>query len=113
MIRPFAGKLALAAGVAICISFLASPASAGGAPAPSVIPDSALHAVSSTVGGAKPQPTTRTVTHFFRTAVNPLAGTTFGFNMAGQAASIAQRDRPVLRLGGCHRQLPRPAAGHK
>jgi len=70
MIRPFAGKLALAAGVAISIPFLASPANAAGAPAPLVIPDSALHAMSTTVGGAKPQPSARTVTHFFRTAVD-------------------------------------------
>jgi len=88
MIRPFAGKLALAAGVAISIPFLASPANAAGAPAPLVVPDSALHAMSTTVGGAKPQPSTRTVTHFFRTAVNPLAATTFGFNMVGQDPAL-------------------------
>ena len=84
MIRPFTGKLTLAAGVAIAIPFLASPASAGGAPAPIAVPDSAIHAMSMTVGGAKPQPSTKTVTHFFRTAFNPLAGAAFGFNMVGQ-----------------------------
>ena len=90
MIRPFAGKLTLAAGVAIAIPFLASPASAGGAPAPIVVPDSAIHAMSTTVGGAKPQPSTKTVTHFFGTAFNPLASTNFGFNMVGQDPALKQ-----------------------
>src|SRR5262249_35815694 len=72
MIRQLAGNLALPAGVAIAIGLLASPAIAGSSPAPLLIPDSALHAVSATVGGAKPQPSTSTLTHFFRTAFNPL-----------------------------------------
>jgi len=88
MIRPFAGKLAAAAGVAITIPFLASPASAVSSPAPAVIPDSALQAMSTTVGGAKPQPSTNTLTHFFRTTFNPLDGTTFGFNMVGQDPAL-------------------------
>ncbi len=88
MIRPFAGKLAAAAGVAITIPFLASPASAGSSPAPAVIPDSALQAMSTTVGGAEPQPSTDTLTHFFRTAFNPLDSTTFGFNMVGQDPAL-------------------------
>jgi len=88
MIRPFAGKLAAAAGVAITIPFLASPASAGNSPAPTVIPDSALQAMSTTVGGAMPQPSTNTLTHFFRTAFNPLDSTTFGFNMVGQDPAL-------------------------
>jgi hypothetical protein len=74
--------------VAISIPFLASPANADGAAAPIVVPDSAIHAISTTVGGAKPQPTTNTLTHFFRTALNPLDGTTFGFNMVGQDPSL-------------------------
>jgi len=88
MIRPFAGKLVLAAGVAIAIPLLALPASAGTSPAPLQISDSALQALSTTVGGAKPQPSTRTLTHFFATASNPLDGTTFGFNMVGQDPSL-------------------------
>jgi len=88
MIRPFAGKLVLLAGAALTIPLVASPASAGGAPAPIVVPDSAIHAMSTTVGVAKPQPSTKTVTHFFGTAFNPLAGTTFGFNMVGQDPAL-------------------------
>src|SRR5215469_11505016 len=90
MIRQLAGKLALLAGVAIAIPFLASPAIAGSSPAPVLIPDSALQAVSATVGGAKPQPSASTLTHFFRTAFNPLDATTFGFNMVGQEPSLRQ-----------------------
>src|SRR5260221_3230667 len=81
MIRQLAGKLALAAGVAITIPFLASPAIAASSPAPVLISDSALQAMATTVGGAKPQPSTSTLTHFFRTAFNPLDSTTFGFNI--------------------------------
>src|SRR5258708_12730998 len=88
MIRPFAGKLAAAAAVAFPIPFLPSPASAGSSPAPAVIPDSALQAMSTTVGGAEPQPSTDTLTHFFRTAFNPLDSTTFGFNMVGQDPAL-------------------------
>ncbi len=94
MIRPFAGTLALAAGLAITIPLLASPASAGSSPAPVLIPDSALQPMSTTVGGAKPQPSTSTLTHFFRTAFNPLDGTTFGFNMVGQDPAL-QRSTTV------------------
>src|SRR6516162_5072968 len=88
MTRSIAGKLALAAGVTILIPFLTAAASAASSPAPIVIPDSALHAMSTTVGGAKPQPSTNTVTHFFRTAFNPLDSTTFGFNMVGQDPAL-------------------------
>jgi len=90
MFRPLASKLALAAGVAITLPLLASSASAATSPAPVVISDSALHATSTTVGGAEPQPSANTVTHFFRTALNPLDSTTFGFNMAGQDPALQQ-----------------------
>jgi hypothetical protein len=46
--------------------------------------------MSATVGGAAPQPSARTLTHFFRTALNPLDSTTFGFNMVGQDPSLRQ-----------------------
>jgi hypothetical protein len=90
MIRPFARRLALTAGVAITIPFLASAASFGSSPAPAVIPDSALQALATTVGGAKPQPSDNTLTHFFRTAVNPLDGITYGFNMVGRDPALRQ-----------------------
>lgn len=90
MIRPSAGKLALAAGVAIAIPFLVAPPGAGGATGPIAAPDSAIHPMSEAVGGATPQPTAKTLTHFFSTALNPLDNTTFGFNMVGQDPSLKQ-----------------------
>ena len=88
MFRPLARKLALTAGVALTLPLMAWPASASSAPAPLPISDSALQAMSTTVGGAEPQPSTNTLTHFFRTALNPLDSTTFGFNMVGQDPSL-------------------------
>jgi hypothetical protein len=90
MFRPLAAKLALTAGVALTIPLMAWPASASSAPAPIPISDSALQAMATTVGGAAAQPSDRTLTHFFRTALNPLDSTTFGFNMVGQDPSLQQ-----------------------
>jgi hypothetical protein len=90
MFRPLARKLILTAGVALTLPLMAWPASASSAAAPMPISDAALQAMSATVGGAKPQPTTNTVTHFFRTALNPLDSTTYGFNMVGQDPSLQQ-----------------------
>jgi hypothetical protein len=83
-----ARKLAVAAGVTIALPFLASAASAATAQAPIVVPDSAIHVSDITVGGAKPQPTTRTVAHWFGTALNPVNGVTYGFNMVGADPSL-------------------------
>jgi hypothetical protein len=90
MLRPRAPQLALAVGIALTTPLLASSASAATSPAPIVISDSALQATSTTVGGAKPQPSDNTVTHFFSTAQNPLDGITYGFNMVGQDPSLQQ-----------------------
>jgi hypothetical protein len=88
MTRQVARKLVVTAGVTIALPFLASAASAGTAPAPIVVPDSAIHASTITVGGAKPQPTERTVAHWFGTALNPVDGVTYGFNMVGADPSL-------------------------
>jgi len=90
MLRPRAPQLALAVGIALTTPLLASSASAATSPAPIVISDSALQATSATVGGAKPQPSDNTLTHFFGTAQNPLDGITYGFNMVGQDPSLQQ-----------------------
>jgi hypothetical protein len=42
------------------------------------------------VGGAKVLPTTRTVAHWFGTALNPDNGVTYGFNMVGADPSLEQ-----------------------
>jgi hypothetical protein len=81
-------RLTVLAGLTLAVPFLASAASAGTAPAPIVVPDSAIHASTITVGGAKPQPTERTVAHWFGTALNPVDGVTYGFNMVGADPSL-------------------------
>jgi hypothetical protein len=50
---------------------------------PQTIPDSQLKALSTTVGGANPLPTTRTVQHWFGSTLDPHNGITYGYNMVG------------------------------
>jgi hypothetical protein len=68
-------------------AILALPLSATGsntsAAQPLAIDDSQMQALSTTVGGAAPLATARTVAHWFGTALNPLDGITYGFNMVG------------------------------
>jgi hypothetical protein len=78
-----APKLTVLAGLTLALPLLASTASAGTAPAPVAVPFSALHASSTTVGGATVLPTTRTVPHWFGTALNLHNGVTYGFTMVG------------------------------
>jgi hypothetical protein len=50
---------------------------------PQVINDSSLQASTKTIGGAKVQPTTKTVAHWHGSAVDPNNGVTYGYNMVG------------------------------
>jgi hypothetical protein len=50
---------------------------------PPVINDSTLRAMTTTLGGAKPLPTTRTVQHWFGQTLDPDNGVTYGYNMVG------------------------------
>jgi hypothetical protein len=50
---------------------------------PQVIDDSQMKALSTTIGGANPLPTTRTVQHWFGTTLDPHNGVTYGYNMVG------------------------------
>jgi hypothetical protein len=81
------GKFGLACGlVALCAAAASSSASAAtGTPTiqPQVISDSQLKALTSTVGGATPLPTTRTVAHWWGSTPNPSDGVTYGYNMVG------------------------------
>jgi hypothetical protein len=72
------------------VPFLVSTVSAAATPAPIAVPDSAIHASTITVGGAKVLSTTRTVAHWFGTALNPGNGVTYGFNMVGADPSLKQ-----------------------
>src|SRR5260370_25680707 len=42
-----------------------------------------MQALSTTIGGAAPLPTARTVAHWFGTTLNPDNGVTYGYNMVG------------------------------
>jgi hypothetical protein len=48
-----------------------------------VISDAALQALTTTIGGAPVLPTTRTVTHWFGSTLDPNNGVTYGYNMVG------------------------------
>jgi hypothetical protein len=50
---------------------------------PQVIADSQMKARTTTVGGANPVPTTRTVQHWFGSTLDPHNGVTYGYNMVG------------------------------
>src|SRR6201986_3811170 len=50
---------------------------------PQVIDDSQMKALTTTIGGANPLPTTRTVQHRFGSTLNPNNGGTYGYNMVG------------------------------
>jgi hypothetical protein len=81
-------RLAVLAGFILALPFAASAAGAATTAAPVTVPDSAIHASTITIGGAKPLPTTKTVTHWFGTALNPDNGVTYGFNMVGADPSL-------------------------
>ncbi|HEX9032087.1 MAG TPA: hypothetical protein VF834_09605, partial [Streptosporangiaceae bacterium] len=84
MNRKLARKLAACAGAAVVIPFLATAANARTADVtPIVVDDSSLQPTTVTMGGASVLPTTRTVAHWFGTALNPDNGITYGFNMVG------------------------------
>src|SRR4051794_29986728 len=51
--------------------------------APPVISDAALKAMFTTIGGAPVLPTTRTVAHWWGSALDPHNGVTYGYNMVG------------------------------
>jgi hypothetical protein len=74
----------IAAAVVSGMMALSSSASGSSTPAaqPQVLDDSQMKALSTTVGGAAPLSTARTVAHWFGTTLNP-NGVTYGYNMVG------------------------------
>src|SRR5262249_40486326 len=69
--------LAMMAAVSMS-SALAAPAAA-----PQLIDDATIHAKSTTIGGATPVPTTRTIPHWFGLTTDTNNGITYGYNMVG------------------------------
>jgi hypothetical protein len=83
-------KLGLLAAFVVLAAVIATSASAhtggraGSTPAePQLIDDGALQALSTTLGGASPLPTDRTIPHWWGSSLNPHNGVTYGYNMAG------------------------------
>ena len=74
-----------AALAAVAMALVAFTVSAGAAPRPSlpIIDDATLKAMSTTIGGASPLPTDRTVPHWFGSTLDPSDGVTYGYNMVG------------------------------
>ena len=71
--------------LAAIVAVVVATASAGGATPiePQVVNDANLKALTTTVGGAKVLPTTRTVAHWFGQTTDPNNGVTYGYNMVG------------------------------
>jgi hypothetical protein len=80
-------KPGLLLGVVLVIAVVVSSAvSAAGNTAtvqPQVISDASLQAQTTTIGGAQPLSTTRTVAHWFGSTLDPNNGVTYGYNMVG------------------------------
>jgi hypothetical protein len=80
-------KLGLLLGfVAVIVAVVTSGASAStGTPSiePQLIQDSQMKALTTTEGGADVLPTTRTVTHWWGSTLDPHNGVTYGYNMVG------------------------------
>jgi hypothetical protein len=71
--------------VAVALMLAATSARAGATASSSIpiISDATLQAMTATIGGASPLPTTRTVPHWFGQTVDPTNGVTYGYNMVG------------------------------
>jgi hypothetical protein len=72
-------------GAAGVCALLALPLSAIGdpPPGPPVLPDDQMQALTTTIGGAEVLQTTRTVTNWFGSTLDPDNGITYGYNMVG------------------------------
>jgi hypothetical protein len=77
------GAMALAVVSLIATAVVVYTGSAHAATGPQMIDDATLKAMTTTLGGARPQPTTRTLTHWFGQTLNPDNGVTYGYNMVG------------------------------
>jgi hypothetical protein len=72
------------ASLAAALAFTATSAFGGsGASGIPVIKDASLKALTTTVGGASPLRTTRTVAHWWGSTLDPHNGVTYGYNMVG------------------------------
>ena len=65
------------------VAFAAAPQAAHAATGPQPITDAQLKAMTTTIGGAQPLPTSRTVAHWWGSTADPHNGVTYGYNMVG------------------------------
>src|SRR5215468_4098613 len=77
------GGLAVVSMLAAGFAAYSGRAHAAATAGPQMIDDATLKAMTTTLGGARPQPTTRTLTHWFGQTLNPDNGVTYGYNMVG------------------------------
>jgi hypothetical protein len=77
------GATALAVVSLFATAVVVYTSNAHAATGPQPIDDATLKAMTTTLGGARPLPTTRTLTHWFGTTLNPDDGVTYGYNMVG------------------------------
>jgi hypothetical protein len=75
--------LAMVSLLATAVVVYTGNAHAAAATQPQLIDDSQLNASTTTLGGARLQPTTRTLAHWFGQTLNPHDGVTYGYNMVG------------------------------
>lgn len=78
-------RFSILALVAVALVLVGTSIRVGAASSSSVpvIDDATLQAMTSTLGGASPLPTTRTIPHWFGQTLDPHNGVTYGYNMAG------------------------------
>jgi hypothetical protein len=68
---------------AVVLSPAASASNSASTASPQLISDAQLQAMSTTLRGADVLPTTRTITHWWGSTLNPNDGVTYGYNMVG------------------------------
>jgi hypothetical protein len=80
-------KVGLLTGIGVATAILLNPATSAYGSAstasPQAISDGQLQAMTTTLGGARVLPTTRTIPHWWGSTVNPHDGITYGYNMVG------------------------------
>src|SRR6478672_1557936 len=83
MNRRQVGIITAAGAILLALAAPAAASGSAGSAEPQLISDSQLSAKTTTMGGANPLPTTRTVAHWWGSSVNPDNGVTYGYSMVG------------------------------
>lgn len=81
--RPIRFPIVALVAATTALAMASVSAAAGSGSSIQVIDDSTLQAMSTTMGGASPLPTDRTVQHWFGQTTDPHNGVTYGYNMVG------------------------------